>query len=75
MIFEPEEIEHLRVILRMSQAHFAEVLGVNVATVNRWERGRTFPNYSDQGKLTVLEEMIQQRRLRRWLPRPEKRGI
>jgi transcriptional regulator with XRE-family HTH domain len=35
-------------------------LKVNVATVNRWEKGRTFPSYSAQAKLEILEEAIKQ---------------
>jgi transcriptional regulator with XRE-family HTH domain len=59
----------------MPQAHFAETLGVRVETVNRWERGRTFPSYKQQAKLRVLEEMIRQRKLRRRLDRPGMRYI
>jgi len=44
-------IKHIRDYLGLSQADFAEKLGVNFATVNRWENGRAFPTKLAQAKL------------------------
>lgn len=39
-----DSIIQLRSELRISQKQLAEQLNVSVATVNRWENGRTVPN-------------------------------
>jgi len=39
------QIKNARLKLHMSQAEFAQLLGVSYITVNRWENGRTMPNY------------------------------
>lgn len=39
------QIKNARLKLHMSQAEFAQLLGVSYITVNRWENGRTTPNY------------------------------
>ncbi len=44
MEFE-EQIKKVRIKLHMSQTEFAQVLGVSFSTVNRWENGKTTPNY------------------------------
>ena len=44
-------IKHIRDSLGLSQADFAEKLGVNFATVNRWENGRAIPTKLAQAKL------------------------
>ena len=44
-------IKHIRDYLGLSQADFAEKLGVNFATVNRWENGRAIPTKLAQAKL------------------------
>lgn len=43
MIFA-DSIIQLRSELRISQKELAEQLNVSIATVNRWENGRTVPN-------------------------------
>ena len=43
--------KHIRDYLGLSQADFAEKLGVNFATVNRWENGRAIPTKLAQAKL------------------------
>jgi len=48
------EITSLRVQLGMSQAEFAERLGVSQATVSRWESGRQLPEGSVQIQLREL---------------------
>lgn len=40
---KPEEIKELRTRLGLSQQSFAELIGVGIATVNRWEMGRARP--------------------------------
>ena len=44
-----DSIIQLRSELRVSQKELAEQLNISVATVNRWENGRTMPN-----KMTVF---------------------
>lgn len=44
-------IKHIREHLGLSQSDFAEKLGVNFATVNRWENGRAIPTKLAQAKL------------------------
>ena len=39
-----DSIVQLRSELRISQKELAEQLNISVATVNRWENGRTMPN-------------------------------
>ena len=39
-----DSIIQLRSELRISQKELAEQLNISVATVNRWENGRTEPN-------------------------------
>ena len=39
-----DSIIQLRSELRISQKELAEQLNVSIATVNRWENGRTVPN-------------------------------
>lgn len=39
------EIKMIRRKCLMSQVEFAEVLGVSFATVNRWEAGKSKPNF------------------------------
>ena len=44
-------VKQIRDYLGLSQADFAEKLGVNFATVNRWENGRAIPTKLAQAKL------------------------
>lgn len=39
------DIKFIRHKCLMSQMEFAEVLGVSFATVNRWESGKSKPNF------------------------------
>ena len=43
-----QKIKAVRLKLHMSQTEFAQLFGVSFATVNRWENGRTTPNYRAQ---------------------------
>ena len=45
----------LRTRLGWSQQHFAEVLGVSMMTVSRWETGKFKPSPMAMGKLEKLE--------------------
>ena len=40
-----EQIKYVRLKLHMSQTEFGQLLGVSFTTVNRWENGKTTPNY------------------------------
>lgn len=40
-----EKIKRVRRQLLLSQTDFASELGVSFSTVNRWENGKTIPNY------------------------------
>ena len=40
-----EDIKDIRQQSLLSQAAFAEALGVSFSTVNRWETGKTLPTY------------------------------
>ena len=44
-------IKNIREYLNISQAEFAEKLGVTFATVNRWENGRSVPTKLAQNTL------------------------
>ena len=44
-------IKSIREYLGLSQADFAEKLGVTFATVNRWENGRVLPTKLAQATL------------------------
>ena len=41
-----EAIKLLRKTLILSQVEFAELLGVSYMSVNRWETGKSKPNYN-----------------------------
>ena len=43
-----KQIKAVRLKLHMSQTEFASLFGVSFATVNRWENGKTTPNYRSQ---------------------------
>ena len=43
-----QKIKAVRLKLHMSQTEFAQLFGVSFATVNRWENGKTTPNYRAQ---------------------------
>ena len=43
-----QKIKAVRLKLHMSKTEFAQLFGVSFATVNRWENGKTTPNYRAQ---------------------------
>ncbi len=55
-----EAIKKLRQYLLLSQETFGKELGVTFATVNRWESGKTLPNYK---ALKQIEELCKKHNL------------
>lgn len=51
-----DKAKHVRKRLMMSQTDFAGIMGVSFAAVNRWENGKTKPNYRQQRKLQEICE-------------------
>lgn len=49
-------IKKLRTALGLTQEQFAHRLGVTVVTVNRWERGHTYPKGLSVAVLEGLEK-------------------
>ncbi len=45
------KIKKVRHISLLSQTDFAEALGVSFSTVNRWETGKSVPNYKTMKKI------------------------
>ena len=41
-----EAIKYIRKVAYLSQESFAKEIGVSFSTVNRWERGKSNPNYA-----------------------------
>lgn len=55
-----EIIKQLRQHILLSQEDFGKELGVTFATVNRWENGKTLPNYKT---LKQIEGLCQKHNL------------
>src|SRR5580698_5387522 len=51
----PEEIKALRKGLDLSQEELARIVGLEVATISRMERGQLLPNRSSDNLLFLLE--------------------
>ena len=49
-----DEIKNIRMQLFMSQVDFAHELGISFSTVNRWETGKTRPNFKTLKKINDL---------------------
>lgn len=47
-----ETLKNIRQQCLLSQKDFADALGVAFSTVNRWENGKTIPNYKDLKKIS-----------------------
>lgn len=62
-MFHGKKITRLRKRLHLTQAEFAQMLGVNMFSVSHWELGKNVPRASQQAKILELRE----------LPRPELR--
>ncbi len=52
----PNEIRNLRFKLKLTQEDFARLLGLRVATVNRWENGVTKPSPLALMRLKQIQE-------------------
>lgn len=50
----PEEIKNIRQSCFLSQDAFATALNVSFSTVNRWETGKTIPNYMMMQKIVAF---------------------
>ncbi len=55
-----EQIKHVRLKLHMSQTEFGAILGVSYTTVNRWENGKTTPNYR---ALRAFEQLCKDKKI------------
>lgn len=51
-----EMIRRLREKMLLTQAEFADYIGVSFATVNRWEKGHCKPTMKERRKLKELFE-------------------
>lgn len=47
-----DTLKKIRQQCLLSQKDFADELGVSFSTVNRWENGKTVPNYKDLKKIS-----------------------
>ena len=54
--YQEKQIKEIRNKLKLTQAVFAEVLGVSIKTVEAWESGRNIPNGSAQRILDLLKK-------------------
>lgn len=52
-IFKPEDVRAIRQSLGKSQAEFALLIGVSVATLRNWEQGRRVPEGPARALLRV----------------------
>ncbi len=53
--FEPIKVKRIREKLGLSQAQFAQMLCVSLATLRNWEQGRTYPEGAAIALLRVAE--------------------
>ena len=47
-------IKYIRKVAYLSQESFAKEIGVSFSTVNRWERGKSKPNYAAMKKINTF---------------------
>ncbi len=52
---KPMQIKSIRQKWRVSQAKFAEIIGVSPATLRNWEQGRTYPDGAARILLRIAE--------------------
>jgi putative transcriptional regulator len=52
-VFDPEDVRTIRAKLKKSQAEFARMIGVSVATLQNWEQGRRQPEGPARALLVV----------------------
>lgn len=60
-MFTPEKIKEIRMRMMMTQAEFAEYLGITFASVNRYENGKSKPTFKVQRKLAEIEKKLEGR--------------
>lgn len=53
-VLSPDEIRHIRKGFDMTQAEFAQVTGIGVASLNRWENGLTIQTHAYDRYLRLL---------------------
>lgn len=53
--YSPEEIEDLRLALRLTQEEFGQMLNVNRRTIIRWELGKSPPPFRYMRRLNRLD--------------------
>ncbi len=51
----PIEIKSIRHKLHVSQAKFAQIIGVSAGTLRNWEQGRTYPEGAARALLRVAQ--------------------
>ncbi len=54
--FSPADIKKIRLNLKKSQAEFALMIGVSLATLQNWEQGRRFPEGPARALLKIAAE-------------------
>jgi putative transcriptional regulator len=54
--FKPESLRRVRERLKKSQAAFASMIGVSVATLRNWEQGRRMPEGPARALLAVASK-------------------
>lgn len=54
--YKSQEIKRIRLNLRLSQAAFANIIGVSQKTVEAWESGRNIPQGPSQRMLELLDK-------------------
>jgi putative transcriptional regulator len=54
--FSPADIKDIRLRLKKSQAEFALMIGVSLATLQNWEQGRRFPEGPARALLKIAAE-------------------
>ena len=55
-VFKPADVRAIRLKLKQSQADFALMIGVSVATLRNWEQGRRVPMGPARALLKVAAE-------------------
>ena len=54
--FSPADIKGIRLKLKTSQAEFALMIGVSLATLQNWEQGRRYPEGPARALLKIAAE-------------------
>lgn len=64
-VLNPSEIVHLRNYYGMSQSEFARILGIDEASLNRWEKGINIQDYASDRYLRLLQDPNSMARLKK----------